>query len=433
LDLLPPRISDTKLLALLADILAVCSGAGDTATLRLRLIDRKFSWQALIDLAIGQGLIFPLIWALDHRSLLLPVPEKLRSDGLTEHPTIALEAAYRRHLARRHEQRDQLLAIIAALTRANVVPLLLKGARYLAAPTDSWCEARDMRDIDLLVHNQDVRRTVAVLEAAGYRFEQGFVPLDQHLPELWLAGCPSAVEIHTEALAFSARKILATEEVWRHGIPGSIDGGTFLVLPDEWHLLHGLLTHQISDRGHVRCLLALKALWEFAMLGARLSDQGWRSIADHMAARAQTEVLASFIVLAARLFGLAYPPQVAISSAARAHAESTLAHASRSDLQRRVYFLADKVRFGFARETMAVRYGLAESEGSLRMIGIHLSFLARRYRGQLLRRLTGRAVTDYSDAVRGCSRLDHAAARSSAKRALISQARRLGCACAATR
>jgi hypothetical protein len=390
LDLLPPRISDFNLLALLADILAISPSASDTAQLRLRLFDRKFSWQALADLAIGQDVIFPLIWALRRRSLLLPVPEKLRNDPAADHPTAALEAVYQRHLTRQRAQRDQLVAIIAALNEVNVVPLLLKGARYLLAPTGNWCEARDMRDIDLLVRTDDAPRTVVALKAAGYRFEEGFVPLDQHLPELWLAGHPSAVEIHTEALAFTARKVLTTEEIWRYGIRRSYAGGAFFVLPEEWHLLQGLLSHQISDRGHVRCLLAIKALWEFAALGNGLSVLGWHSIADHMAARAQADMLGSFIVQAAHLFGFAYPSGVTVSSTARAHAEKTFAHASRLNSLRRAYFLADQLRFGFARETMAVRYGLAESDVSLLTMGRHVSFLVSRYRGQMLRRITGR-------------------------------------------
>jgi Uncharacterised nucleotidyltransferase len=389
LDLLPPRISDPELLALLADILAVRPDAGDTAKLRLRLIDAKFSWQALADLAIEQGVIYPLIWALHRRSLLLPVPNKLGRDLLADHPTVALEAVYQRHLLRRMAQRDQLLTVIAALNGANVIPLLLKGARYLVAPSGAWCEARDMRDIDLLVQKNDVPRAVAALEAEGYRFENEFVPLDQHLPELWLAGRPSVLEIHTEALAFSARKILPTEEVWRYGIPFSIQGNAVVVLPEQWHLLHGLLNHQISDRGHLRRLLGVKAVWEFAMLGIGLSERDWRSIADHMAARGQMDVLGSFIVQATQLFGLTYPLVAEISSTARAHADRTFAHAARPDLLRRCLFLADQLRFGFARETLAVRYGLAESSVSMGTIGRHLAFLARRYRGQMLRRITG--------------------------------------------
>jgi hypothetical protein len=389
LDLLPPRISDPELLASLADILAVRAEAADTARLRLRLIGKTTSWQALVDLADRQGTVIPFIWALMRRSLLLPLPSSMVGADAAAHPTTQLTAIYDRHIARRRDQRDQLVAIIAALNRANVIPLLLKGARYLVAPVGPWCEARDMRDIDLLVRADDVRPTVDALQAAGYAFEAEFVPVDHHLPELWLAGCPSAVEIHTEALAFSARKILATEEVWRRGRRVSTPGGTFFALPGEWHLLHGLLNHQISDRGHVRRILAVKPLWEFAMLGSGLSEQDWRSIAGHMAASGHADVLGSWIVQATRLFGLVRPPAIDISLEARAHADATIAHAGASDWLRRGYFLADQLRFGFAKETLAVRYRLGEAEVSLATVGRHLLFLARRYRGRMLRRLTG--------------------------------------------
>jgi hypothetical protein len=389
LDQLPPRISDPVVFALLADILAVRPSAADTA--RLRLIDGTVSWQALTDFALGQDAIFPLIWALRRGSLLLPVPRASRHLESVDHPTSALEALYDQHLARRRAQRDQLIAIIAALNRAGIVALVLKGARYLLAPQGAWCEARSMRDIDLLVRKDDAQAAVAALKRQGYASDAQFVPMDQHLPELWKADCPSAVEIHTEALAFSARKALATDEVWQHAVRGSTEDGSFFVLPVEWHLLHGLLNHQLSDRGHARCLLAIKALWEFAMLGCELPEQAWRSIADHMTAREEADVLGSWIMQATRLFGLACPPGVTISSDARAHAERTLAYAALPDWLRRGHFLADQLRFGFARETMAVRYGIAENEVSLLTAMRHLRFLVRYYRGQMLQRFTGRA------------------------------------------
>jgi hypothetical protein len=379
------------LLALLADIVAAGPHAGDVAKLRLRLIDPRFSWQALVDLAADQGMLLPLIWGLRRRSLLLPVPRNAHGVATDDNPSAVLERVHRRYLTRLGEQRDQLLVVLGALNRADIVPLLLKGARYLVAPIAPWCEARDMRDIDLLVRTDDASQAVEALASEGYLAETEFVPLDQHLPEMWLPGRPSAVEIHTHALAFSARKILATDDVWRYAVPGSVDRGSFLVLPEEWHLLHGLLNHQISDRGHVRCLLAVKALWEFAALGAGLRHQGWRSIADHMTGRGCADVLGSFIVQAEQLFGLVYPESITISPAARAHAEQTFAHAARPDLLRRGYFLADQFRHGFARETMAMRYGLAESDVSAGTIRRHVSFLVRRYRGKTLRRISGRS------------------------------------------
>lgn len=361
----------------------------DRTSLRQRFIDRSFSWQALTDLAIGQGVLFPLTWALRRRDLLLPLPRRSRGDNTRAHPTATLEAAYRRHLARRDAQRNQLIAIVAALNRAHISPLLLKGARYLLAPQGDWCEARDMRDIDLLVRRDEAVKAVAALAAAGYAAAPGFVPIDQHLPEMWRAGEPSAVELHIEALSFAGRRILATEEVWRRSVGAATEAGSFRVLPDEWHLLHGLLNHQVSDRGHARRLLALKALWEFTMQARGFSDSAWRHIADHLASAGQMDLLTSWLLQASRLFGLRYPQGIEISHAARTHAAMTFAHAAAPHWRRRASFLADQLRHGFARETMAMRYGLAESEVSLGTVARHLKFLFGRYRGTLARRLIG--------------------------------------------
>jgi hypothetical protein len=245
-----------------------------------------------------------------------------------------------------------------------------------------------MRDLDLLVQKDDAQKATQSLERIGYHSESGFYPTDQHLPMLWLAGAPSALELHTDALSFSARKILPTQDVWQHAVRHETDDGMFFTLPDEWQLLIGMLHHQVSDRGHARRLLAIKALWEFASLGHELPETGWRVIVDHMASHKQLDLLGSFAAQAERLFGLACPSVMTISPAARAHAAKSYARAFQPYALRRGYFLADQFRFGFSRETMAVRYGVEEM--SLGTIGRHLAFLKQHYRGQILRRLTGR-------------------------------------------
>lgn len=391
MELLPPSISNLRLLSLLGNILAVQATPEDTAKLRLAFVDREFSWQRLADFAEAQGMIFPLIWSLSKRGLLLPVPAKHRAQAHVDHPTAVLRSAYAHYLERRRKQREQLLAIISTLNAAGITPLLLKGARYLIDPKQAWREARDMRDLDILVREDDGQKALAALIRAGYRSEPDFFPVDQHFPLLMLSGFPSAVELHTEALAYAARKILPTEAVWRHAIRGPADHGEFYILSDEWHLLLGVLHHQVSDRGHARRLLALKGLWEFAALGEELPSPGWHAIAQHMAAQGQLDVLASFIAQAHRLFGLACPAEVAISSEARAHAKSTFTRASLPYSLRRGLFLADQLRFGFSRETMAVRYGSPEQAMSLSSLARHLAFLARYHRGRILGRITGRS------------------------------------------
>ena len=381
-------MSNPRLFALLTDILAV-RGDGGNSGLRLRMIESGMPWEALARLADDHGVLSPLIWALTRRSLLLPVPVGTAPDGASQHPSVQLAAIYRQHLARRQRQRDQLAGILREFNRASIEPLLLKGARYLIAPPGPWAEARDMRDIDLLVRPDDAGRALAALAALGYARDPRPIPMDQHLPEMWHDGQPSAVEIHIESLSFSARKILTTEEVWERGTHSSSEQGAFFILPAEWQLLHGLLHHQVSDRCYAQRVLALKALWEFAMLAEGMSPDGLRSIADQMTAKRQADVLGSCLVQGNRIFGLACPQGISITPAARAHAETTLRNAAAPDWVRHGRHLADQVRFAFARETLAVRYGLDEQDVSIRTVGRHLRFLTRHYRGRMLDRLFG--------------------------------------------
>jgi hypothetical protein len=134
----------------------------------------------------------------------------------------------------------------------------------------------------------------------------------------------------------------------------------------------------------------MKPLWEFAMLGSELPDQGWQFICAHMADAGQSDVLADWIVQAAELLGGRYPPHIAISQRARTHALATIAAARRPMWLRRVRFLADQFKFGFSRETMAVSYRLDKDAVTLATYGRHLRFLLQRYRGRLWQRLTGR-------------------------------------------
>jgi hypothetical protein len=284
LESLPPRVSDPALFALITDILSVRRTAEDNTTLRLRLIEAG-SWDALFALTEEQGVTAPLIWALMQRALLLPVPATMPGADARAHPTTQILSVREDIVRRQGRQREQLLALIAALNSASVVPLLLKGSRYLVAPAGAWCEARTMRDIDILVRRDDAPRAVDALTRQGYASDPQSIPIEHHLPEMWREDLPSVVEIHTEALAHSAQKILSTDDVWQRGVPLSTDHGACLVLPSEWHLLHGLLHHQVSDRGHARKLLPLQPLWEFAHLGDALAGTGWQVIAGHMEAR----------------------------------------------------------------------------------------------------------------------------------------------------
>jgi hypothetical protein len=389
MDLLPPPISASDV-ALLAGILSVPErNAAAVGALRLRLIKEGVSWPRLVQLAGEQGVLLPLIGALMRAKLLPPVPRKQSAERAAVHPTAQLEAVYREHLARRARQKDQLAAILKVLNHHYIQPLLLKGARYLLAPVGDWCEARDMRDIDLLIDREKSAQAMRALIADGYVADQRPVPLDQHLPELWRDGCPSAVELHIESLSFSARSYLPTDDLWQQAVRTSTAEGEVFILPLEGQLLYAILSRQVSDRHHAQRVLDLKSLWEFAMLARGVSEQGWNRLADDGARRGYADVLASTLLQAVQLFGAVMPPAITVSPAARAHAFATLGNAAAPAWRRRLRFLADQLTFAFARETLAARYRIAPGDVGVATKVRHLLFLLRHYRGRIAMRLFG--------------------------------------------
>jgi hypothetical protein len=91
-------------------------------------------------------------------------------------------------------------------------------------------------------------------------------------------------------------------------------------------------------------------------------------------------MLGSWTVQAHALFGLGIPEAMVISDEARRHAEATLKWARAPLVFRRASFVANRLRFGFHRDTLAQRYGLIDGEGVAKTMLRHVLFLVRRYR-----------------------------------------------------
>jgi len=85
---------------LLGSVIANTPSPQATAMLRLRSFQSGFSWQALVDLAVAHDVLPPLIFALNQRALLPPLPAKLGEEARSAHVTSRLAAAYAEHRAR---------------------------------------------------------------------------------------------------------------------------------------------------------------------------------------------------------------------------------------------------------------------------------------------------------------------------------------------
>lgn len=383
----PAEIPDPALLQLLGEILRPDASGSATSGLRLQLLRPGFSWRALIELALEQGVLLPLTFALTTRALSPPIP---RSTGWDDHVSVQLNRVYALHLAHREREQRQLQLLIELLGRAGVAVLLLKGARYLVDPVADWSDARAMGDFDILIHRGDVTRAETNLVSAGYRrVTDRAAPYQaaQHLQPLQHPDHPMTVEIHVGALTPAGDRILSTGQVWDRAKPA--ESSAALVLPTAWHALHGLLHHQVQDRGHALRKLCVKGLWEWSMLARTFADDDWIAIRTQMRAAGALDVLDSWSIQSCRLFGLEPPWRAEISATARHHADATLRRASRPRWIRRAGQLADELGVSFARETLAIKYDVPLTRVSLQHAGRNFMELLQRHRGGLLRRLTG--------------------------------------------
>jgi hypothetical protein len=270
----------------------------------------------------------------------------------------------------------------------GIAPLILKGARYLVEPLGEWCEARPMGDFDILLRSGDIKKAWTALSSAGYRPASGEAPpykAAHHLPPLAHPDHPQTVEIHVHALAPAAAGIMSTRQVWDNARRAECQA--CWVLPPVWHALHGLLHHQVQDRGHAQRKLCVKGLWEWSMLARGFGEHDWSAIRAHMRGAGALEMLDSWLLLSHRLFGLDVPWPSDISRAAAHHADATLRRAFRPYWVRRSAAIADELRVSFARPTLAAKYEIPLAQVSLAHAGRNLMELLQRHQGRIVQRL----------------------------------------------
>ena len=379
MNTLPPTIEDRDTLDLLCRSLAVRHSSYDDQDLRLAFFSESFSWNALIELAIAHNLVVPLIACLNARGLLLPKPRNAGDEAIKNHPTVLLEDVFARHMERQGDLRGQLWTISAAFNEHGIVPLALKGARYLLPDAPAWAEARSMNDIDLLVPDEMARLASEILFGLGYRSLPALSMTDHHLTPMMRVGCHGSIELHTMPLSQDARSVLSTEEVWSSSEVHSLGKARLRALRPGWQMLLGFLHYQLGHRNHRRHVLALKGLWEFACEAHWLSDEDWEEIGGHIDSPDSREAFGEWLALAEQLYCLTPPPALPVSTTDRENALTTMLWARKPTWIRRAHFFRDVLKFAFSKTRLAARYN-CEPNGLMLGIRIrHLFFLIARH------------------------------------------------------
>jgi hypothetical protein len=225
--------------------------------------------------------------------------------------------AYRKHLQavlalgreRNRQLRHHLAAIGCVLNDAGVVPLLLKGASYLARDLYPDDGIRYLGDLDVLVPDEGLGEARAALERHGFGTvgAAALPPDHHHLPAMQHSGWSVIVELHRRPVANRLCAIVDAGDVMRAGTPFRL-GEAQVLLPSPTHsVLMGIVHGQLQDHGHRMHRPWLRPLLDFARQAEVFGPSiDWREIEDRFGP-AQRHVLAEFLVLSEHLMKVPLP------------------------------------------------------------------------------------------------------------------------------
>jgi hypothetical protein len=193
---------------------------GPAFRLLCALFRARFGWGGTGDIETGLQAVageWPAVIAAADRHRLLPALAAALADlGLLQAPpseVAELLAAVRAANTERNQRLAAGLAeAVAALNRAGIEPVLLKGAIRLVDglyPDPGW---RMMNDLDLLAPPGRAAETFAVLQGLGYRTGKADAALPaghHHLPLLRQTRTGVAIEVHDRLIPSYRRSVTA--------------------------------------------------------------------------------------------------------------------------------------------------------------------------------------------------------------------------------
>jgi hypothetical protein len=253
------------------------SGADPAALAYLRSPD--FPWPRLVGLA-GAHMMIP--------ALREPVIGLGLRPRLGEELWDFVDAVHALNVERNRMLRDDAEAIVGSLARRDIEPVFLKGMALELLGVFPDPGTRFMRDIDLLVPEEDLEGAGAALAELGYRpgkIEEGaHDELRMLHPER-----PSMVEIHRAPLPVMLGRVLSAERVLSRRVPiaGFGSGAAFAPHPTDL-VIHNAAHAMLHDRLYVRGELPLKDAYDLALASGR-----YRGVIDWDEARAQLSASAT--------------------------------------------------------------------------------------------------------------------------------------------
>ncbi len=264
-------------------------------------------WDLLLELALRHS-VSPSLWRrLRERKLVDAVPSGARNQLKMRHHVNAIKNA--RFL-------DEAREIAAGLNGVGVVPIVLKGGVPLfeEAARESEC-SQMMHDLDFLVRQEDLDRSVRALSDMGYRPIEGMERWTYHYPPLARPGALAPIDLHV--FVGQQRDVVSPEAAWRKAVALPADGVDLMALSPTHRVIHNVFHSQVQDRGHSLALVYLKQLLRLDQLCRRHGQAiDWIEVRQTMDSHGLGKYLAYRLYLARRLLAMPLPEEVTPSRGA---------------------------------------------------------------------------------------------------------------------
>jgi Uncharacterised nucleotidyltransferase len=273
------------------------------------------------------------------------------ADGLTVNMASRLQAQYAANVVALARMSDQLRNCLEALNRGGMQPMVLKGA-LAVLEGGSVLPARMMTDIDLLVSEDEFDRACAALRRIGYVVSPGPGASGRSASVARRSDLAAPIDLH-RALGWGAvSRALPAAAVLGRASSRQDDGLTYRAMEPADQLAHAVVHSQSNDMAHRTGSIAVRQLYNFALLHHHLNDpNAWRRAVERLSHPEMRRVVGGHAALERYLFGLDLPvPEPTAGSRL---------HLARCVASYAVPYLADvetNLVLAFEAETMLERY-----------------------------------------------------------------------------
>jgi hypothetical protein len=234
----------------------------------------------------------------------------------------ALSAARNMHL------KAQGVDLIRLLNSAKIEPVLLKGFANLIDDLYEDDGERIMRDIDVLIEEEELPKALKVLLENGYRYfqEPSVFDLDMkykhEAPSLMAEGQPAAVELHIKPTILAGKRTLLDTAYARKGARTvNIDGAHALMPSPEFRLLHNYFNSQYHEGQSYRfASLHIRGLFDWVRLRQSFdADVNWQDLVGRVRRYHLYRSFSGYLLSAHEFFGQPIPEFVKPDRSARVH------------------------------------------------------------------------------------------------------------------